>query len=236
MSPDANLKSELSNPKFPRRWFRFSLLTLFVVLTIGCLLLGAVANRAQRQRRAVEKVRAAGGQVFYRYQTPANPLFPVPDPPGPAWLVNRLGIDYFDDVVWVLFSSNSEIDPISETDPTDDLRTWDLAQLSGFPKLELLDLDGARLSPNDCRALGGLTSLRHLSLTGTNIGDEGLASIARLGSLESLWLGHTQVSDASLDDLARFPKLLELSVVRTQVSPEGVERLQQSLPNCTIDY
>src|SRR5262245_37651668 len=39
-----------------RRRFRFSLRTLFVVVTVLCVLLGREVNRVQEQRRAVEMI------------------------------------------------------------------------------------------------------------------------------------------------------------------------------------
>ena len=44
----------MSDPK-PRRWFRYSLRTLFIVMTVGCLVSGFWLNRAFRQRDAVRR-------------------------------------------------------------------------------------------------------------------------------------------------------------------------------------
>jgi hypothetical protein len=48
-----------------RRWFRFSLRTLFVLLTILCIWLGVLVLRARNQQRAVQAITAAGGWVLY---------------------------------------------------------------------------------------------------------------------------------------------------------------------------
>jgi hypothetical protein len=70
-----------------RRWFRFSLRTMLVAITLFCIWLGVTANRANRQRRAVETTRSYGAYVRYDYEMADtgwvvrrdNPL-----PPGPV--------------------------------------------------------------------------------------------------------------------------------------------------------
>ena len=68
-----------------------------VGVTLLCVWLGVVCNRANRQRQAVEAITKAGGEVLYDYQTgedglPANRDAPQP---GPKWLRDLIGIDYF---------------------------------------------------------------------------------------------------------------------------------------------
>ncbi len=64
--------------------------------------------------------------------------------------------------------------------------------------------------------------------------------IMRLTNLQSLGLHDTQVTDAGLEHLKRLPNLRELhltlSVYDTYLTVEGVEKLQQALPNCEIEY
>src|SRR5664279_5665968 len=51
-----------------RRWFRYSLRTLFVLVTVIAVALGIGVEGAQRQRRAVERIVEMGGTVYYDYQ------------------------------------------------------------------------------------------------------------------------------------------------------------------------
>ena len=91
----------------PRRWFRFSLRMLMVVITVLCVWLGFKVNAARRQREAVDAILKAGGSIGYDYQTdlvPGHPdWFSVEDHklPRPAWLATLLGNDYLSDI-WVV--------------------------------------------------------------------------------------------------------------------------------------
>src|SRR5258708_658317 len=60
VKPLAKLISMLT-PK--RRWAQFSLASMFVVVTVLCVWLSVVANRAHRQRDAVAAIEAVGGEV-----------------------------------------------------------------------------------------------------------------------------------------------------------------------------
>ncbi len=59
-------------------------------------------QRAKRQREAVAIVRKIGGKVEYEYQrdSAGNHVWNAV-PPGPAWLRNVLGIDFFCNATFV---------------------------------------------------------------------------------------------------------------------------------------
>ena len=86
-----------------RRWLQFSLRGFLVVLTIGCIWLGILAERARQQREAVKAIEALGGQVFYDWQVQASPiaaagsliLNPNATPPVPGWLRRMVGEHFF---------------------------------------------------------------------------------------------------------------------------------------------
>jgi hypothetical protein len=81
-----------SKPK--RRFLQFSLRTLLVVMLIVCVTLGWKVNKAKRQREAVAWVQESGGSVSYGYEfDDARKRVPNPQPPGPKWLRELLGID-----------------------------------------------------------------------------------------------------------------------------------------------
>jgi len=106
------------NPSKPRRrWFQYSLRTLFVLVTVLCVWLAVTANRARKQRAAVGVIEGLGGRVYYDYEE-SDPvrwmLIPAgaikkPQPPGPVWLRELIGEEYFVSVTQVYFSHNTQI-------------------------------------------------------------------------------------------------------------------------------
>lgn len=92
--------------------FRYSLRVFLLLLTAIAIWFGVRANAANRQRRAVEVISGAGGDVLMDWQL--QPYGPVgsdgtpdyykiirdPDAiPGPGWLRRLVGDDYFQKAV-----------------------------------------------------------------------------------------------------------------------------------------
>src|SRR5262245_49243254 len=93
-----------------KKWFRFSLRTMLVLIAALCIWLGFQVNAAHRQREAVAAILNAGGRVYYDYQLPPVPLVAGDSkykcdlrrtPPGPNWLRQSLGDDYFRTAIFV---------------------------------------------------------------------------------------------------------------------------------------
>ena len=61
-----------------------------------------------------------------------------------------------------------------------------------------------------------------------------LSSLKDLSQLRTLSLLGTGVTDAALPHIKGLPQLTTLVLLGTKVSDEGVKKLQQALPNCTI--
>ena len=89
------MTTETDNPKPRRRWLQYSLRTFFVLLTVFCVWLGWTVHRANEQRKAVAWVREMGWSVEYDDA----------EPPSPKWLVELLGVDYFQEVSFVVVLS-----------------------------------------------------------------------------------------------------------------------------------
>ena len=54
--------------KLRRRWLQFSLRTMLAAVALTSLWLGVTSFRANKQKRAVELIKKAGGFVLYDYQ------------------------------------------------------------------------------------------------------------------------------------------------------------------------
>ena len=166
--------------KSRRRWLRFSLRTLLVLIAIGCVWLGPKANRAQRQHRAVEAIRKLGGTVNYDYESDGSE-----QPPYPAWLRNLVPHDYLGTVITV---------NLAKTRVTDD----DLQILSGLPDLVALHLLDCKITDVGIRKISLLAKLRILVLRQTDCTDQGLVSLKTLINMRHLNLSRTQISDEGL--------------------------------------
>lgn len=99
------------------RWLRFSLRTLLLLTAVVACWLGVQVNKARKQRAAVAAIWDAGGTVMYDWyrdwalQKSETPFAAdEPPKPGPDWLGNLIGNEYFQKVVGVLIEE-SEIRP-----------------------------------------------------------------------------------------------------------------------------
>ncbi len=171
-----------------RRWFRFSLRTFLVVVTVLAVWIGWYVNRAEKQRRAVKWVKENGGEVRYDFQL--NGPEPIPEP-GLGWFRDLIGIDYFADVLLVKLVSDEVID---------------LTPLRGLPKLTHLGLTGTQVS--DLTPLSGLVNLENLWLYGKQVSD--LTPLSGLVNLEYLDIQGTQVS---VEDAERLQDALPNCVI-----------------------
>jgi internalin A len=85
-----------------RRYARFSVRGLIVLVLVIAVVLGWVVHRAQVQRDAVAAIRKAGGSIQYDWQYKDGQAVRSGRPRGPMWMADRLGADYFDTVTTVL--------------------------------------------------------------------------------------------------------------------------------------
>src|SRR5580693_8582514 len=96
-----------SSSKPRRRWFRFSLGTLLIVIAALAVPLGWKRNRIDNQRRALAEAKRLNGDVSYDWQW-ASP--PKKGPPGPKWLRDLGGDDFFADIHSISFKDSQAND------------------------------------------------------------------------------------------------------------------------------
>ncbi|HVX15347.1 MAG TPA: hypothetical protein VHC22_29425 [Pirellulales bacterium] len=173
---------------------QFSLRLMLTVVTAVCVALGVWIVPAERQRRAVAAIEAAGGGVRYvSRDSVAGETFPI------ALLRRRLPRDYFDDVCGVRLTSSSDL--LDTMRITDDV----LTHLEPLRKLRRLPLNYTRITDAGLVHLQGLTKLRWLWLDNTQVTDAGLVHLQALTSLTNLSLYRTQATE---DGVARLQKTL----------------------------
>jgi len=107
-------------------------------------------------------------------------------------------------------------------------------QLAAIRSLKILDLANSNLNDEMLAELTSLENLTTLDLSGTKITDAGLAGLQALPQLETLWLVRTAISDVGLTELAKCPRLVSLAVSDTNVTRDGIRRLVQARPACSV--
>jgi len=197
-----------------RRWFRYSLRTMLVAVTLLCVWLGAVVNPARRQRQTVEKLRESTGRAFIRYDYEDRGST---NPRAPDWLRRLLGDDYFHDVVsltWLHFHAD-------EVTPDD---------LVDLPKLRDLTLREMPITDEGLQKLARLRRLESLCIdTGNSrdITDHGLEHLSSLIELENLTVRSIQITGEGLRPLTALKKLRSLSLRSDSISLRGLEIVVQ---------
>ena len=220
------------------RWFRFSLKTLTLFVTILCLVLGRYVKRVHDEKTAAEAVHRWGGATILDYQfgIEADPLqteiWPssktVPSrissrPPEPRFrrLRELMGDHYFSSVVSVTIPYH--VTPDINVDV-----------LGAFRNLRSLGLSGTHTNDEDVRKLTRLTKIEVLRLADTDVTDGGVQWLLRLPKLRILSLRGTVISDAGLLKLCGHNSLQYVDVGDTYVTEVGRHQLQTALPDCTV--
>lgn len=175
-----------------RRWFQIRIRTLLLMVVGLSVWLAIVNSQANRQRRAVARIKAAGGLVGYDYEVDANfnRRTDNPAPPGPDWLRNVIGVDYFSTVIFVSFPTATDQSLAAVTDLpnlrglelTDDIKLTDaeLACVNNLPKLEALYIDGcSNVSDKSIKHLQGSKHLTMLIALQTSISLDGMRELTQ---------------------------------------------------------
>jgi len=162
-------------------------MAVIVLLGVGLGWFAWKLREAERQRKAVEAIREAGGHVWYDYEVDESGGGHIlgQEPPAPEWLRELFGEDLLSVVVHVDLNGKQIGD---ET----------LDHLKGLTKLEWLNLCNTQVTDDGLWHLRGLTKLNTLSLSSRQITDVGLEHLRGLTKLKQLSLGGTQLTDGGL--------------------------------------
>ena len=197
-----------------RKFLRFSVRALLVVVLVIAAGLGWLVRGARIQREAVAAIKQARGLVKYDWEQKSGNLMPPGKPPEPRWLVDMIGVDYFGHVTEVALPASSK--------STDKL----MAQVERLNQVERLIFDGTPISDSDLAMLKGLRNLYYLSLIVTPVSDAGLVHLEGLTKLSYLDLRGTKVTDAGLAHL-EAAQLNWLIAQHTRISGAGLVHLHK---------
>jgi hypothetical protein len=206
--------------------FRFRLRTLLIAVTLLSVWLGFHVRRTERQRTSAAAIKEFGGWIRYDFQFPSgefnhDDFDPKARSPIPIWLLDRLGFDFFHDVVQVNLNYSEDGGTREENhNPSDGA----LAHLEGFPNLRILLLSDTQASDSSLRYLAGLKKLERLYMWDvSHVSDDGVAHLRRLNNLRYIHLSSSLITDKSLAIFAEMPKLEGLSLQFNQFSDEGLK-------------
>jgi len=230
-----------SDPPGPkRRWYQYSLRTLFVLMTLFAVWLGLRIHRAQQQKEAVEALLKADGSIVYDsdWDHPLGGSSPQGRslPPGSNWLRRQLGNDFFDEVTGVCFKGTfQEMRSHDPWGPSQDIDVSALTHLKSLRRLKRLDLRRMAVKDRGLVHVEGLVGLELLNLKLTEVTDAGMPRLSELTNLRELDLSKNHITDAGLVHLAGMARLQTLHLNGTKVTDEGVKKLQEGLPKCRIE-
>lgn len=207
-----------------RMQFRLrTLLLLLAVLSGGFAWMGYAMRQATAQRDAVREIRKLGGGAYYDYQATEFPdrFNENLSPPGPVWIREILGDDFFGSVVYV------DLADCAATDR-------DLIWLQYLPYLKVLRLRMAPISDDGLAHLAGLKRMEELRLESTSITGRGFKHLQQLPRLEFLALRATEVNADGLKEIAIVPNLKYVDLSDTPLSQRDLAEFKQSRPDIDV--
>ena len=226
-----------TKPKRKRRWLRYSLRSLLLVMLMLSVWLGWMANRAAKQRRAVALVEELGGVAFYECQKPTTTgggmggnqgsfAYIGPNRSGGGMGANvgggaarrsryPGGIPTSRSSVGegsvANFNRQAAPTPLNEPPPEDDDFLHKYVEHDWFHDVV------------------------HVRLVGPEVTDEQLGKVVDgLPNIVRLTLRRCSITDAGLEHVASLERLESLSIAGTDVTADGIARLRSQRPTLTI--
>lgn len=204
-----------------RRWFQFSLRTLFLTMFVVSALCAAFAwwtQQARRQAAAANALGELGVGIFYTEHY------------VPGWLQSLLGDDYFQSVESVM-----AIEMVSAN------TSKVVRQLVELPKLRAIRLSEPKFADEDLQLLGECRDLESICLFQcADLPENGLRHLLRLKELRELRIQAPSTTEGDLRVLGQVPKLIDLELFHTEISIGSMAQLgkvsqleQLSLQRCS---
>jgi hypothetical protein len=231
---------QMLRPK--RRWAQFSLGTLLAMVTVLGVWLGLVSRAAHRQQSAVAAISRSGGNCVYDYHIGVyddhiGEMNAPAQPPGPKWLVDWIGVDYFASVVRVVFRGHEwPAEGLAQIKQLDSLQALAVCCETSPDNVEVFrSLPGVSelsfMYVTQCDALlaavATMPDVERLTLVNCEASRAGLQSLGQMKRLERLELTYIEVGEEALAEIARLPRLTRLEIYGSEITDAGLLQLQR---------
>jgi hypothetical protein len=174
-------------------------------MTLLCLWFAKISIDARRQKEAIDWVLKYGGHVRYDWERDLE----ASNLPGPEWLHNLIGVDYFQKVVSV---DLTRVPPFMQSrrrrDSRPQLSITDVSVLRKLPHLEVL-----RLRFNQVEDISPLRSLKEL---------------------KDVNLADNRITDCT--PLLGLHQLNNIQVQNNPLSAEMIDKLRDAFPNAAMSW
>jgi len=203
---EARRQREEQPPEKPgRNWSRILLRLIFFGGVSAGFLAAWLSHQASEQTRAVDWITSNGGHVRYAYQYgPDGSFDSAVDLPGPRWLRELLGVDFFSPVVYVDLSRTG---------------AGEVEALAALKSLIFLDVSNTYVT--SLEPLSELKRLEYLNIAGTPVVT--LSPLWELKNLKKVLIDSRPLLGGGF----RVPP--GVSIPENQIS-----RLKRILPNCDV--
>ena len=187
------------------------MLLLVVVIAIP---MAWKVNRARNQRIVVAELEKLNAEIYYDYQSvPTARGRAILQPPGPNWLIDLFGKEYFVEVVKVAVD-NPHVN--SET----------IALISRLPEITEVDFgSNTRITDSGLANLVGMDNLKRVCLDSDRITGAGLIHLNGLKRFSELWASGW-ITDASLEHISKLERLEVLNIAEAaQITDRGLAQI-----------
>ena len=211
-----------------------------VVVLLGCYFAISRLIPAYRQSVAIREIERLEGRIQYNSVAPSWLVKSRIDP----WL-RKIGIR-LDQVTLVQVPGSGTTDStlkhignltdlISLSVQESAITDSGLLHIADLENLHTLNLSSTEITAAGLTHVVQLTNLKELFLSNTRISDDDLLRLGALSNLQGLHLLDSEITDDGLLHLRSLPNLKMLVLLRCDnITTDGVEKLQNSLPNCHI--